>query len=222
MANSSMMRITGEVLTWLLWLVIIALSIYFFLDDVVAYFFGYRSRIFGDTFFHNQFWVVMHMAGGTALLFLGPLQFWKYFRNKFLRLHRLLGKVYLIGAALAGLSALRLAVISTCVPCRISLLLLAIFLLLSSGLAWRAILNRNVKAHQHFMIRSYVCALAFVLVRLEVIVPLDFLFGTIDDATLRRTVNEYFFSFVPLLITEIFITWLPQVTGNKKSKPVEQ
>ena len=32
-----------------------------------------------------------------------------------------------------------------------------------------------------------------------------FLFGQIEDPTYSRTVNEYFFSFVPLIIGEIFL-----------------
>ena len=65
------------------------------------------------------------------------------------------------------------------------------------------------------MIRSYVCALAFVTVRIDGIFPLDFLFSNIEDPTFRRTVNEYFFSFVPLIIAEIMMTWLPSIKKKK-------
>ena len=67
------------------------------------------------------------------------------------------------------------------------------------------------------MVRSYICILGFVAVRIDDIFPLDFLFGTIEDRLLRRVVNEYFWSFVPLLIAEVFMTWLPAV-GLGKSK----
>jgi hypothetical protein len=59
------------------------------------------------------------------------------------------------------------------------------------------------------MIRSYICVFSFVAVRVGGLFPLDFLFGKIDDPTFDRTVNEYFFSFVPLIVGEIFMTWLP-------------
>ena len=71
------------------------------------------------------------------------------------------------------------------------------------------------------MVRSYVCVLAFVAVRLDDIVPLDFLFGNIEDPVFRRTVNEYFFSFVPLIIAEIIMVWWPSVYFNIKSKPLK-
>lgn len=203
------MGIAIKILTGVLWAAIISLSLYFLFDNVIAYFFGYRSRLFGDSFFHNQVWVALHMGGGTLILLLGPVQFWNGFRKKYLHIHRFLGKVYLTGAALAGFSALGISLISSCLPCRISLFLLSVFMILSSALAWLSIKQRNIKAHRQFMVRSYVCALAFVTVRIDGIFPLDFLFSNISDPTFRRTVNEYFFSFVPLIIAEITMTWLP-------------
>ena len=80
-----------------LWSFIILLSLYFFLDNVVAYFYGYRSRMFGDSLFHNQLWVVMHMGGGTMTLLLGPMQFWPFIRKRFVAFHRLSGKIYMLG-----------------------------------------------------------------------------------------------------------------------------
>jgi uncharacterized membrane protein len=214
------MSISIKLLTWLMWFLIVTLSAYFFLDNVIAYFFGYRSELFGETFFHNQFWVVLHMSGGTLILLLGPVQFWNWFRNKFLSVHRMLGKIYLLGAGLAGLSALRISLISACLPCRVSLFLLAVFMIVSSGLAWITIKQHNVKAHRQFMVRSYVCALAFVTVRIDGIFPLDFLFSHIEDPTFRRTVNEYFFSFVPLILAEITMTWLPFLKIEKNNPPL--
>ena len=193
------MGIAIKILTGVLWAAIISLSLYFLFDNVIAYFFGYRSRLFGDSFFHNQVWVALHMGGGTLILLLGPVQFWNGFRKKYLHIHRFLGKVYLTGAALAGFSALGISLISSCLPCRISLFLLSVFMILSSALAWLSIKQRNIKAHRQFMVRSYVCALAFVTVRIDGIFPLDFLFSNISDPTFRRTVNEYFFSFVDII-----------------------
>lgn len=106
------MSVTIKILNGILWFLIISLSIYFFFDNVITYFFGYRSNLFGDTFFHNQIWVSLHMAGGTLILLIGPIQFWNWFRNKFLHIHRLLGKIYLLGACIAGFSALGFSLIN--------------------------------------------------------------------------------------------------------------
>jgi uncharacterized membrane protein len=193
------------------WMLILAGSFYFFMDNVIAYFYGYRSRMFGNSFFNNQLWVVMHMVGGSLALLLGPLQFWSFLRNKYRAFHRLTGKIYMAGILLIAISAFRLSLISTCVPCRISLFLLTVFVTLSTWFAWKAIKAKNLKVHRLMMVRSYICVLAFVAVRIDDVLPLDFLFGAISDPTFRRVVNEYFFSFVPLLIAEILMVWLPSV-----------
>ncbi len=201
-----------------LWSFILLLSVYFFLDNVVAYFYGYRSRTFGNSLFNNQLWVVMHMVGGSMALLLGTMQFWPFIGKRFVSFHRLSGKIYITGIALIGISAGRLSLISSCVPCRVSLFLLTVFAVLSTWFAWRAIKTKNIKTHRHMMVRSYVCVLGFVAVRIDDIYALDFLFGNIADPTFRRVVNEYFFSFVPLIIAEIFMTWWRSIAYTFKEK----
>ncbi|WKZ60285.1 MAG: DUF2306 domain-containing protein [Cyclobacteriaceae bacterium] len=199
----------------LLWTLIILLSAYFLLDNVIAYFYGYRSPIFGDKIFDNQLWVVMHMVGGTFTLLLGPTQFWSFIRNRFMKFHRMAGKIYMLGIVLIGISAGRLSLISPCVPCRISLFLLTVFAVVSTFFAWKAIKAGNIKTHRQMMVRSYICVLAFVLVRVNDVFSLDFLFGKIGDPTFARVVQEYFWSFVPLILAEIWMTWIPAVYGRK-------
>jgi uncharacterized membrane protein len=201
-----------------LWSFVLFLSVYFFLDNVIAYFYGYRSRMFGETLFQNQLWVVMHMVGGSMALLLGPMQFWPFVRKRFVSFHRLSGKIYMAGIAFIGISAGRLSLISSCVPCRISLFLLTVFAVLSTWFAWRAIKTRNTKTHRLMMVRSYVCVIAFVAVRIDDVFPLNFLFGEITDPTFRRVVNEYFFSLVPLIIAEIIMIWWPSVAYTFKRK----
>ena len=212
------MQIVKQLSLFFCWATIIALSLYFFMDNVVAFLYGYRSKNFGDNLFNNQLWVVMHLVGGTLALLIGPTQFWPFIRKNYLVFHRLGGKIYMFGILLIGISAGRLSLVSFCVPCRISLFLLTFFTLLSTWFAWKAIKSRNIKVHRQMMVRSYVCVLAFVAVRLDQILPLDFLFGKIEEAPLRRVVNEYFFSFVPLLVAEIVMNWWPSVAYTFKKR----
>lgn len=199
-----------------IWSAIVFLSVYFFLDNVIAYFYGYRSPMFGNSFFQNQVWVVTHMIGGTLTLFTGPFQFWSYIRKRFTRFHKVTGKVYMFGILLIGISAGRLSLISSCIPCRISLFLLTVFAVISTFFAWKAIQARNIKVHRQMMVRSYICVLAFVLVRVDDVFPLDFLFGKVDNPVYARVVQEYFWSFVPLLVAEVVMVWCPQVFVKRK------
>jgi uncharacterized membrane protein len=206
------MKIIERLLFFISWTIIIGLSLYFFLENVGVYFAGYRS----DSYINNPVWVSSHLIGGTLALLFGPIQFSKWIRNKYLTFHRLTGKIYIIGAFIAGLSAIRLSLISSCLPCRVSLFILAVLVLFTTFSAWWCVKNGNIKAHQQFMVRSYICILSFVAVRIGGIIPLDFLFGQIEDPTFGRTVNEYFFSFVPLICGEILMIWIPSLKNIKR------
>lgn len=193
------------------WTLVIFASAYFVWTDVFSYFRGFRSSVFGDSLFRNQLFVVLHMTGGTIALITGPTQFWKAFRDKYTVVHRMMGKLYILGCLMVVASASRTVFFSECRPCQASLLFTTALLLITVMIAWFAIKQRNIKQHRQFMLRSYVLILAFIMVRLNGAISLDFIFGAISDPLLRRTVNEYFFSFVPPLCAEIALTWWPYV-----------
>lgn len=204
------MKINRAVLV-VFWAGILFLSVYFYLDDAVSYFFGYRNPRFGETFFQNQFWFVLHISAATCSLFLGPIQFWKIIRTKYIRFHRIAGKIYIIGSLVAAITAFRLALIYDCVGCRYSLIPLSILFFLTTSLAWYAIKQKNITAHKQFMVRSYTCALAFVFVRSYQVLPIGFIFDPITNDDVFAVVLEWLFSIMPLLIVEIFMVWIPSV-----------
>lgn len=209
---------TRTLLQIIFWTATITVSIYFYYDNAIAYLFGYRNERFGLTLLENQIWFITHIIGATFSLFLGPIQFWSFIRKKYISYHRLAGKLYIIGSLVAGCSALRLSIINDCLGCRYSLALLSILFLLTTLLAWISIKGKNITAHRQFMIRSYTCALAFVFVRLYQILPLEFLYSTINDAEIQRTVNEWMFSFIPIIVVEIVMIWIPSVKQIKVGK----
>lgn len=197
------------------WGALIAFSVYFYYGDAITYFFGYRNPRFGETLFQNQFWFVLHIAGATCSLFLGPVQFWKFIRTKYIRFHRIAGKIYIIGSLVAAVTAFRLALIFDCVGCRYSLIPLSILFFFTTALAWYAIRRRNITAHRQFMVRSYVCALAFVFVRMDRVLPIGFIFDPIVDDGVYAVIAEWTFSILPLIVAEIFLTWIPSLKSRK-------
>lgn len=207
---------TKKTLVVLLWTVVIILSGYFYYGDAIAYFFGYRNPRFGETLFQNQLWFAVHIAGATCSLFLGPIQFWKTVRIKYARFHRIAGKIYIIGSLVAAVCAFRLALIFDCVGCRYSLIPLSVLFFVTTSLAWYAIKQRNIIAHKQFMVRSYVCALAFVFVRLYQVLPLDFIFQPIVSDEVFAVVLEWTFSILPLIVVEIFMIWIPSLGKQGK------
>lgn len=208
------MKVTlKRILLSLLWIVLILLSAYFYYDNAITYFFGYRNERFAD----HSFWFIAHILGATCSLFLGPVQFWKSIRINLVKFHRIAGKIYVIGTLIAAVSAFRLAFVFVPEAIRFSLIPLSILLFMTTAMAWYAIKNRNIKAHQQFMVRSYTLALAFVFVRLYQILPLDSIFGIIEAPNVRGVVYEWMFSFLPLIVAEIFISWIPSL---KLSRPL--
>lgn len=201
------MTMSIQVRKFIFWTVLIAFSFGFYFENAIVYLFGYRN----DRFTGNEFWFVAHILAASFSLFLGPVQFWKSIRTKYSRYHRIAGKIYIIGSLVAGVSALRLSLIFSCVGCRFSLMPLSILFILTTSLAWYAITQKNITAHQQFMVRSYTCALAFVFVRLYQVIPMDFLFGVIEEPKIKSVVIEWMFSILPLIIVEIFIIWIPSV-----------
>lgn len=200
----------NRILLFTFWAVLILLSAGFYFENAVVYLFGYRNPRFAD----NQFWFIAHIVGATCSLFLGPIQFWKSIRTKYLKFHRLSGKIYIIGTLIAAISALRLALVFDCVGCRFSLIPLSTLLFITTTLAWYAIKQRNIVAHRQFMVRSYTCALAFVFVRLYQVIPMDSLFGIIEDQGVRVVVVEWMFSILPLILVEIAMIWIPSIKSS--------
>jgi len=201
----------NRILVFIFWTVLILLSAGFYFENAVVYLFGYRNPRFDD----NQFWFVAHILGASCSLFLGPIQFWKSIRTKYLKFHRFSGKIYIIGTLIAAISAFRLALVFDCVGCRFSLIPLSTLLFITTALAWYAIKQRNIIAHKQFMVRSYTCALAFVFVRLYQVIPMDSLFGIIEDQGVRVVVVEWMFSFLPIILVEIFMIWIPSLFQKK-------
>jgi uncharacterized membrane protein len=167
------MKKIEQVLIIASWTIIVGLSTYFFLENVAVYLTGFKS----NNFLNNPFWVGLHLIGGTLALLFGPIQFSNWVRTKYLNFHRLTGKIYIIGAFIAGLSALRLSLVSSCTPCRVSLFILAVLVIGTTFSAWWSVKNKNVTAHRQFMIRSYICVFSFVAVRIGGSFRLTFYLG---------------------------------------------
>lgn len=91
-----------KIYTKAFWSIIILLSVYYFYRAI--HFRFYREGL-GPTFWNKQFLYIFHIATALAPLILGPIQFWNGFRIRYMNLHRTLGKVYIIGSLLGGVSA---------------------------------------------------------------------------------------------------------------------
>ncbi|MEO0555695.1 MAG: DUF2306 domain-containing protein [Bacteroidota bacterium] len=197
-----------------IWVVVILLSTYFYLESVAPYF----LRTIEPRKLAIEPWLITHFAGAFCTLFLGPLQFWPKLRRKYPVVHRALGKIYIVGTLLGASTVFYLLFNGYPLPGGIpSLFVLALLWIFVTSAAWICIKNRDIDNHRKFMIRSYVFGLAFVFIR--VFNRLDEfghpLFPFIKDETMRYTLYEWICWVLPLVILEMTFVWWPLL--SKKS-----
>jgi uncharacterized membrane protein len=103
-------------------------------------------------------------------LLCGWSQFLKSSRSKYLKLHRFLGKIYVITVLLSGIAGLYLAFHATGgAIASFGFGILALLWLTTTSIAFIFIQKKQIEKHQHWMIRSY--ALCFAAVTLRLWIP---------------------------------------------------
>ena len=143
---------------------IISARYFTFNPDVAAE--SLRARMVG----HDP-WLFLHIGGGVIALAVGPFQFSRLLRTRFLPLHRALGYVYLATVAIGGVAAFRMALESQGgLPTHYGFGMLALLWLFCTAMAYRRILLRQIQSHREWMIRSF--ALTFAAVTLRLWLPL--------------------------------------------------
>jgi len=184
------------------------IALYFVLDRALPYLTNFSFEQFSNYYWPNRWWLVGHLLGGMAALLIGPFQFSKTFRNKYLQTHRNLGKIYIIAIIVGSLCAIYMSftvALQVNVAWCISLFFLALPWLISALMAYRMVRLKRIPQHKEWMIRSYVISFAFVLFRL------------LDETTIARSLMESFEErgptciwlswAVPLFFTEVILQW---------------
>lgn len=146
-----------------------------------------------------------HIVGGAVALAVGPLQFWRRLRDRLPRVHRWLGRTYLLGVAVGAVAGLIIAPSSRAGYVGLfGFGALAVLWLITGWRAYRAIRRHDVPSHRAWMIRNY--ALTYSAVTLRIWLPLlllaPLLFGQPWDME-SAFANAY--AAVP------FLAWLPNL-----------
>jgi uncharacterized membrane protein len=127
-----------------------------------------RSPFVSDLFDEKALRAFGHLAAGGIALFAGALQFSNRLRWERPRVHRLLGKIYLIVVLVSGLSALLLAPSSTGgLPAHFGFGMLATLWLGTSAIAFGKVRKGDYASHRAWMIRSFALCLAAVSLRVQ-------------------------------------------------------
>lgn len=109
----------------------------------------------------------IHLLGGGIAMVAGALQLNGSIREKYLHLHRLLGRFYVGAVLFSGIAAFVLAINSVGgASAQSGFALLAVCWLASTFCAYYFIRGGRIDAHKNWMIRSYALTLAGVTLRL--------------------------------------------------------
>lgn len=115
----------------------------------------------------------IHALPASLLLALGPVQFVPALRNKYRKLHRVIGRVYMVSVVIASMAAIFAATFSVDgFPAQVAFYLLTAAWLYSLVQAYRTIRKGQVQLHRIWMIRNYALSFAAVVLRVFLLVGL--------------------------------------------------
>lgn len=142
--------------------------------------------------------IITHALSAAVALLIGPFQFLPRLRQKrFLSLHRWLGRIYLLGVLLGGLSGFYMAQLAHGgFPAQVGFSCLALLWLFTGAMAYQRIRSGNVHAHKQWMIRNYALTFAAVMLRLYL---------GLAQAFLPEV------EFTAVYITTAWISWVPNL-----------
>lgn len=143
-----------------------AVGVAFVIKYVFHYYLNYNPAGFGPHW-STRGMLLAHITSGTVALLIGPFQFSQRLRQLNLRLHRTLGRTYLIAVLCGSLAAIGLAITTTFGPLwEFSLICMALAWSTCGGMAYYAVRLRQIAVHQQWMVRTYTVTFGFVTFRL--------------------------------------------------------
>ena len=151
------------------WVVMTLLAFY-----VITFFIAPYLAFDPETYFEEQrevylrkeFVLGVHVLSGILALGTGPFQFVGWIRRRFLKVHRILGVVYVGSATGLGLTGLVLAPTAyTGAVTGLAFALLGLATLFTTWTAVRMVLIGRIGEHRRWMIRSFSLVFAGVMLR---------------------------------------------------------
>lgn len=164
-ANPGALRMIKRTLAWLLMaLLALAVAGYAF---AVLFAPGFRPSLVQVLLAERPIAAAAHFMGGAVALIVGAFQLNAWLRNRFLGVHRWLGRLYMLAVICGGVAGLALAPHAFGgVVAHLGFGLLAVCWLSSTLNAYRHVRQGDLAKHRSWMIRSYALTLAAVTLRI--------------------------------------------------------
>ena len=119
-----------------------------------------------EAYLQHEFALGVHVLSGVLALLIGPFQFVRRLRRRFVRVHRFLGATYVASATALGVSGLILAPTAyTGLVASAGFTVLDLAMLFTTWTAVRMVLAGRFGEHRRWMIRSFSLIMAGVMLR---------------------------------------------------------
>lgn len=138
---------------------------YLFSEESYAAFFGERDPD-GEWFVCAYF----HIAPAIVALMIGPFQLSSSMRDYLPGLHRINGWIYVLSITISAGGALALAPFALGGPMNgLGFAMLAVLWMFATFTAIRHVIDKRIRQHQNWMMRSYALTMAGVILRIELV-----------------------------------------------------
>ena len=173
----------------------------YFVFDMSEGFFAQKGVVAGDSTWRLAFYV--HITFGGIALLAGFTQFFRRLRERFVKLHVSLGKIYVASVLLGGAAGLFLSLFAMGgIVAIVGFFLLGAAWLFTTAKAYGAIKKHKITEHKQWMIRSY--SLCWAAVMLRLLIPSSQIFLDIEFLTAYKFIA--WLCWVPnLIVAELII-----------------
>ena len=161
-----------------------------------------------------KWWLLPHGLLGAIALFIAPLQFSNRLRQRHLRLHRILGRIYVAGVAVSAPVAVHIAIVQGPPILLMAAITQSTGWIVTTAIALYCIRTGNVQQHRQWMIRSYPFAMVFIFVRTIIAIPAIARLGEVGAVSTIWTCIAAA-CFVPSFV----INWRAVFPTKKRSAP---
>ena len=156
---------------------------------------AYRLQVIAD-----RHLLIPHTLAGIFALLIGPINFSSRFRQRHLKVHRVLGRIYVISVFIGAATGVALAAGRPGFP---GTLMQAVAWIVCTTAAFVTARNRQIIQHRQWMMRSYAVTFTFVSSRVLNLWPRYW--SHLGDTF--SAVGVIAFTLVSLLIVDLGLNW---------------
>jgi uncharacterized membrane protein len=156
---------------------------------------AYRLQVIAD-----RHLLIPHTLSGVMALLIGPIQFSSRFRQRHLKIHRVLGRIYVVSVFIGSFTGIALAAGRPGLP---GTSMQAAAWMVCTTAAFVTARNRQIAAHRQWMARSYAVTFTFVSSRVLNLWPRYW--SHLGDSF--AAVGVIAFTLASLLIVELGLNW---------------